>query len=173
MKAHFVNEFEKSNNPKSSLGIGNESIYIKEMKFDKLVKRGINFDLAWDNEGMQKQEILKNIDKLTESINLIEMYVPVNKIRISHFEYFKVPCYKIYNYNRILMSCLTEDSAKSLINILNIITINNGANVPYTYEYTNSTLDFENIYYLRTNIKTWIKKYQNLEKKISQFNNIF
>jgi hypothetical protein len=109
--------FERGQDPKKSLDIGENSTYVKTEIFNALLKAGIYFH-DWDKTGKNKERIIKNIYIFKKLIDkLITAGLDINSIDLSHPDALDIKTIQVLNVNHVIHHCLTEEDAYIVIDI--------------------------------------------------------
>ena len=143
--------FERGMNPKEAMGIG---------LYQSLKDKGVRFWFTYTDGEIEEAKVLKNISEISRVVNkLIKLGVDPTEMEISRDFDISVAGWDVSRSNHVIHCCLTEDDAKSLINVLKHIE---GAESAWNYS-KGSTLsglriDFKNI--------DWLDKLEEYRKKL-------
>ncbi|MDD5649226.1 MAG: hypothetical protein PHF86_02230 [Candidatus Nanoarchaeia archaeon] len=113
-------DFERNQEPKKSMSIGKESLYIKQQIFNKLEKDGILFHHSSDekDEKYLMDQYLKDIYKIKEIIQKLQkLNIPIIIITGSAETSIgiSIQVYQILDGNHVILSCVTKEDAEHLI----------------------------------------------------------
>jgi hypothetical protein len=121
--------FERGKDPKETLDIGENSIYVKTEVFNKIANSGVHIRLDWDQSGKEKERLIKDIYLFKELIDkLIKTGVSTNEMEISHHDSISIKTKQVMNGNWAICHCLTEEDANILIKAFQKFSINSREN---------------------------------------------